>query len=221
MKTAGCNRSLLIWSIVLWVVSFCAIVPFNLVLWETITLAVLGASAFCGALFYDRKLPRVFTKTLWTVAAVLRWLLLAYVIYAVVFVVNANENVAEEDVLETCAEILFNALVQIVSLCIMTFPSQAMVANCSKRDASRPAWMGVFHLLVSLVLYGFGTLANKFVAVVTDFLFEGAFGIVLELMLVLGLLTVSFAIPAVAIRGVLQQKTVSDETPETVEEASE
>ena len=220
MKTANCNRSLLIWAIVLLVGSFAVVIPFNLRPAAWGALLALGAAAFYGALFFDQKVPRVLAKTVWVVAAVLRWLLLAYVMYAVVYTVNSND-VITESVEETCAGILFDTLVSVVALCVVMFPSQAMVAKRSKRDAARPAWTGVFHLIAAVLLYGLGTLMNKNVAVVTDDLLQGVGGIVVELILVLGLLTVTIAILAVAIHGSWQQKTVSDESSETVEETEE
>lgn len=209
MKRAECNRTLLVWTILLFAVSFCVLIPFSLspLAWGVAVAA--GAAAFVGATKFDQKVPRSCAKTLWAGAAVLRWLLLAYVVYAVMF--------TDYDA-ESCASIFSGTLVPIVTLCVVMLPSQALVARRSKVEAARPAWTGVFHLLAALFLYGYGVLANKYVVMITDPISQTRGGIVVEIFLAVILFVISLAIPAVAILGFLQQKTAPDEPSEAVEE---
>ena len=210
MKLTECNRTLLIWTAILLAGSFCVVIPFALSPLVWIALLVAGAAAFYGAMNFNQKLPRVITKILWVVAAVLRWALLASVACVVLFVEYNDQSYAS---------IFFSTLVPVSALCIVMLPSQALVACRSGADAARPAWTGLFHLVVAVFLYGFGVLMpeEKYVHTIIDRFFQTQGGIIAEIAIVLLLIVVAIAVPAVAFRGVLEQKKVSGKMPETEE----
>ncbi len=198
-KAANWNRTLWSWSMVQLVLSFCILIPFSLTpaVWGSL-LAFAVVTSFLAAAV-DQKVPRVCAKVLWVAAGILRWLLVAYVVYAAF--VFAPEATAGYDA-DSRADIFAATLVPLLSLCVVTLPSQAFVARRSKADARRVVLLSAFSAVVAVLLYAYEAFAVKTVVLVAD-------GLLGQLM---GLLAaaVAVAVLAVAFRGLLQQKTASD-----------
>lgn len=204
MNYPHCDRTLLIWTLVQLAVSFGLIIPFALSAPAWGGFLGFGALLFVLSAKFDQKVPRVLEKILWGFAALARWALVAWVVYALFFF--APDATAGYDA-ESCAAILSAAMVPLLCLCGVTLPSQAAVAARSSADARRAVLTSLFQLLCAALLYGYGVLAKNAVVFVAD----GALKIVLSLVALL----VALAVSAVAFRGVLsqkgQQKSASDE----------
>ncbi len=203
MNYPNCNRTLLCWTLVQLAVSFGLIIPFALSIPAWGGFLGFGALLFVVSAKFDQKVPRVLEKILWVVAALARWALVAWVVYALFFF--APDATVGYDA-ESRAAILSAAMVPLLCLCGVTLPSQAAVAARSKADSRRAVLTSLFQLLCVAVLYGYGVLAKNAVVFVAG----GALKIVLSLVA----LAVAVAVSAVAFRGLLlqkeQQKSASD-----------
>ena len=210
MKTAYGNRPLLIWTLVQLALSFALVIPFSLTpaVWGSL-LGFGVVTAWC-ALSFDKAVPRVCARVLWIAAAVLRWALVAYVVYAVfVFAPEATAGYTAE----SRADIFAATLVPLLALCTVTLPSQALVACRSKADARRVTVLSVFNMAVAAALYGYETFAVKAVVLSVD-------GFVGQLLGVVGAV-IAVAITAVAFRGLLAQKGQQKTAPDEASEAAE
>ena len=208
MKTAYGNRPLLIWTLVQFALSFALVIPFSLTpaVWGSL-LGFGVVTAWC-ALSFDKAVPRVCARVLWIAAAVLRWALVAYVVYAVfVFAPEATAGYTAE----SRADIFATTLVPLLALCAVTLPAQALVAARSKADARRVTLTAAFGAVVAVLLYGYETFAVKAVVLAVDGLGGQLCGV--------GCAVVAVAILAVAVRGVLAQNGQQKTAPDTSSEA--
>ena len=209
MKLPDCNRTLLIWSIVHLAVSFGLVVPLALSVPAWAGLLGFGLLLVFLSTQFNQKVPRVLEKILWTLAGIVRWLLVAWVVYALIFFVP--DATLGYDA-ESRATILSAAAIPLLCLCAVTLPSQAAVAARSMADSRRAVLTALFQLACTAVLYGYGVLAKDTVVFVAD----GAVKIVLCIVALL----VAVSVLAVAFRGLLlqkeQQKTASDKSSKAV-----
>lgn len=209
MKLPDCNRTLLIWSIVHLAVSFGLVVPLALSVPAWAGLLGFGLLLVFLSTQFNQKVPRVLEKILWTLAGIVRWLLVAWVVYALIFFVP--DATLGYDA-ESRATILSAAAIPLLCLCAVTLPSQAAVAARSKADSRRAVLTALFQLACTAVLYGYGVLAKDTIVFVAD----GAVKIVLCIVALL----VAVSVLAVAFRGLLsqkeQQKTASDKSSKAV-----
>ena len=209
MKLPDCNRTLLIWSIVHLAVSFGLVVPLALSVPAWAGLLGFGLLLVFLSTQFNQKVPRVLEKILWTLAGIVRWLLVAWVVYALIFFVP--DATLGYDA-ESRATILSAAAIPLLCLCAVTLPSQAAVASRSKTDSRRAVLTALFQLACTAVLYGYGVLAKDTIVFVAD----GAVKIVLCIVALL----VAVSVLAVAFRGLLSQKeqqnTASDKSSKAV-----
>lgn len=209
MKLPDCNRTLLIWSIVHLAVSFGLVVPLALSVPAWAGLLGFGLLLVFLSTQFNQKVPRVLEKILWTLAGIVRWLLVAWVVYALIFFVP--DATLGYDA-ESRATILSAAAIPLLCLCAVTLPSQAAVAARSMADSRRAVLTALFQLACTAVLYGYGVLAKNTIVFVAD----GAVKIVLCIVALL----VAVSVLAVAFRGLLsqkeQQKTASDKSSKAV-----
>ena len=209
MKLPDCNRTLLIWSIVHLAVSFGLVVPLALSVPSWPGLLGFGLLLVFLSTQFNQKVPRVLEKILWTLAGIVRWLLVAWVVYALIFFVP--DATLGYDA-ESRATILSAAAIPLLCLCAVTLPSQAAVAARSMADSRRAVLTALFQLACTAVLYGYGVLAKDTIV----FLADGAVKIVLCIVALL----VAVSVLAVAFRGLLskkeQQKTASDKSSKAV-----
>ena len=176
-------------------------------------LLVVGGATFLCALRFDHKLPRIIAKILWVLAAVARWLLVVYVVYALF--VFAPDATAGYDA-DSRATILAATLVPLLALCAVMMPSQAAVACRSKADARRAVLTSLFQFVCTVLLYVYGVIVKH--AVVS--LVEGPWAIVSGIVAsLLALCVTAVAFEEVLFKRFSEQKTVSGETPKTDKES--
>ena len=195
MKNTERNRPLFIGTLAQLALSFVLVIPFSLtpVVWGG--LLAFGAAAFVCAVFFNQKVPRVFARVLWTLAVVVRWALVAYVVYALLLFVP--EATAGYDAASR-ADIFGATLVPLAALCAVTLPSQALVAARSKADARRVTLLAAFSAAVALLLYGYEVFAGSTVVLIQNGWLGKGLAVVAALL--------ALAVLAMAFRGVLSQK---------------